>query len=121
MKIAIALISVFLLFSCSSNKEITKKETPKQLKRSGIVAEMLEQARQLYITALSKQETNSIKEAVENYESALRIVNNLSYYPGIDENEAYVELGTAIIEDYRGFVDGLPELPEGVSFAALDE
>jgi len=121
MKIAIAFISVFLLFSCSSNKEVTKKETPQQFNRSGIVAEMLEQARQHYVTALSKQETNSIKEAVENYESALRIVNNLSYYPGIDENEAYVELGTAIIEDYRGFVDGLPELPEGVSFAALDE
>jgi len=30
-------------------------------------------------------------------------------------------LETSIIDDYRGFVDGLPELPEGVSFAALDE
>ena len=121
MKIVIAIISVFLFFSCSSNKEITTKKTTTQFNRSGIVAEMLEQARQHYITALNKQETNSINEAVENYESALRIVNNLSYYPGIDDNEAYVELGAAIIEDYRGFVDGLPELPEGVSFAALDE
>ncbi len=121
MKILIAIISVFLFFSCSGNKEITKKENPTQVNRSGFVAEMLEQARQHYLTALSKQEANSIKEAVESYESALRIINNLSYYPGIDENEAYVELETSIIDDYRGFVDGLPELPEGVSFAALDE
>jgi len=121
MKIVIAIISLFLFFSCSGNKEITKKETTTQFNRSGIVTEMLEQARQHYISALKKQEANSIKEAVENYESALRIITNLSYYPGIDDNEAYLELGTAIKEDYKGFVYGLPELPEGVSFAALDD
>ncbi len=34
---------------------------------------MLEQARQFYVAALAKQELNSTKETIENYESALRI------------------------------------------------
>ncbi len=111
----------FYSFPAAVIKKLPKKKPPQIFNRSGIVTEMLEQARQHYISALNKQEANSIKEAVENYESALRIITNLSYYPGIDDNEAYLELGTAIKEDYKGFVDGLPELPEGLSFAALDE
>jgi membrane-bound lytic murein transglycosylase D len=111
-----------LFYSCSGSDEITKKETTEtHYKKDGIAAEMLEQARQHYVKAIEKQESKNIEETVENYESALRIINNLSYYPGIDENEAYIELETAIIEDYKSYVDGLNELPEGVSMAALEE
>jgi membrane-bound lytic murein transglycosylase D len=120
-------ISILALtfFSCSSNKEMVKDDTTKQnqnkVYKSGIVSEMLEQARQFYVQALAKQGDGNPNEIVANYESALRIINNLSYYPGIDENEAYLELENSIIEDYRKYVDGLSELPEGVSFAALEE
>ncbi len=114
-----------LLSSCGGNKEITRDEnTPGKnegIVKGGIVSEMMEQARQYYISALAKQDINSTSETVTNYESALRIVNNLSYYPGIEENEAYLELEKSIIEDYRKYVDGLPELPVEVSFAALEE
>ncbi len=41
----------------------------------------LEEARQYYVLALRKQELNSTKETVENYESALRIINNLKLLP----------------------------------------
>lgn len=122
------IISFFalLIYSCGANKEITDdsdNNTSYQttFTKGRIVNEMLEQARQHYVTALAKQEANSTNEAVENYESSLRIINNLSYYPGIDNNAAYKELENSIIEDYRAFVDGLTELPEGVSFAAMDE
>ena len=120
-------ISLFALmfYSCGANKEITKnessKETSSEVQKSGIVSEMLEQARQYYVVALTKQEQNSAAEAINNYESALRIINNLSYYPNIEENEAYVELENSIIEDYRKYVDGLPELPADVSLVALEE
>ena len=113
-----------LIISCSTNNQITNQnqtETIKQDNRIGIVSEMLEEARQDYVLALKKQELNSTKETVENYEAALRIINNLSYYPGIDQNTAYLELETSIIDDYKNFVDGLSELPEGVSFAAYEE
>ncbi len=120
---SISLLSLFVI-SCGGNKEIskvsqtTKSNTPKG---NSIVSEMLEQARQFYVAALAKQELNSTKETIENYEQSLRIVNNLSYYPGIDQNEAYVELEKSITEDYSKYVDGLTELPADVSFAAYEE
>jgi membrane-bound lytic murein transglycosylase D len=120
----VIVISLFALFfvSCGSNKELTKDESSKNnYPKSGIVGEMLEQARQFYVQALSKQENATPSEVVADYESALRIINNLSYYPGIDANEAYVELENSIIEDYRKYVDGLEELPVDVSLSALEE
>lgn len=122
--IAISLFGLFLN-SCGTNKEISKDENSKSnqttIQKVGIVSEMLEQARQYYVAALAKEEQNSTPEAVSNYESALRIINNLSYYPGIEQNEAYLELEKSIIDDYKKYVDGLPELPSNVSFAALEE
>jgi membrane-bound lytic murein transglycosylase D len=126
-KIILIPIVVFislLISSCASSPEISHQnqtEVIQNTNRVGIVSEMLEEARQYYVLALRKQEINSTKETVENYEASLRIVNNLSYYPGIDENAAYLELENSIIEDYKNFVDGLDELPEGMSFAAYEE
>ncbi|MDR3667041.1 MAG: LysM peptidoglycan-binding domain-containing protein [Ignavibacteriaceae bacterium] len=121
---AISLLALFF-YSCGANKEIAKddnsKETQVTVPNGGIVSEMLEQARQFYVAALAKQELNSTTETINNYESSLRIINNLSYYPNIEQNDAYVELQKSIIEDYRKYVDGLTELPVDVSFAALEE
>ena len=113
-----------LISSCSSLPEITNQNQSKTVEnnnRIGIVSEMLEEARQYYVLALRKQDLNSTKETVENYEVALRIINNLSYYPGVDENATYIDLENSIIDDYKNFVDGLDELPEGISFAAYEE
>ena len=115
-KLLLLLILIFLqlmFYSCSSSDEITKKSDEVPYQKNSVVAEMLEQARQFYLTALEKQKSSSVEETVQNYESALRIINNLSYYPGVDNNEAYIELETSIIEDYKAYVDGLPELPPG--------
>ncbi|NWF90487.1 MAG: hypothetical protein HXY50_13625, partial [Ignavibacteriaceae bacterium] len=120
-------ISLFslLVSSCGANKEITRYEntddTQKYVQKSGIVSEMLEQAREFYVEAISFQNQNDPSKAVGSYESALRIINNLSYYPGIDDNEAYIELERSVIEDYRRYVDGLSDLPDDVSFSALEE
>ncbi len=115
------LILIFSNWGCSNKELINQKNDVQAPNKVGIVSELLEEARQFYLTALKKQELNSINETVENYENALRIINNLSYYPGIDKNDAYKELESAIIEDYKSFIDGLAVLPEGISFAAYDE
>jgi membrane-bound lytic murein transglycosylase D len=112
---------MLIFYSCSGSDEISKKKDEAINNKGNVVTEMLEQARQFYLTALEKQNLNLIEETVQNYESAVRIINNLSYYPGVDNNEAYIELETAIIEDYKSYVDGLQELPPGVSLAALEE
>lgn len=114
-----------LLNSCGANKEvakITKDETkPSSPSKGEIVSELLEQARQYYVVALSKQEINSVNEAINNYESALRLINNLSYYPGIEENDAYNDLSNSIIEDYKSYINNLSDLPADISIAALEE
>ncbi|BDQ02107.1 LysM peptidoglycan-binding domain-containing protein [Ignavibacterium sp.] len=114
---------LILNFWGCSGSEVTQTELKQEtnVSKTGIVSELLEEARQNYVMALKKQELNSINETVEFYESALRIINNLSYYPGIEKNEAYKELENSIIDDYKNFIDGLSYLPEGVSFAAYDE
>jgi membrane-bound lytic murein transglycosylase D len=121
----IALLFAIIFISCGTHKETSRSEssetTQTSFPKSGIVGEMLEQARQFYVKALSNQETDNPADVVKNYESALRIINNLSYYPGIEDNEAYVELENSIIEDYKKYVDGLAELPMDISFAALEE
>ncbi len=121
--VVISLLSL-VLGSCGGNKEITRYDdtsVSRGKQHGGIVSEMLEQAREFYVAAISYQNQNNPAQAVKNFESALRIINNLSYYPGIDENEAYTELEKAIIDDYRKYVDGLTDLPDDVSFAALEE
>ncbi|MGB5528980.1 MAG: hypothetical protein WBQ32_03345, partial [Ignavibacteriaceae bacterium] len=121
LQLSFLIIIALILYSCSSSEETTQNKDQVPHQKNGVVAEMLEQARQFYLTALEKQNVNLVEEAVQNYESSLRIINNLSYYPGVDDNEAYIELETSIIEDYKAYVDGLPELPPGVSLAALEE
>lgn len=121
LKLPILLLTIAFLYSCSGSDEITKKKEEALNQKGNVIAEMLEQARQFYLIALEKQNSGLVEEAVQNYESALRIINNLSYYPGVDNNETYIELETAIIEDYKSYVDGLSELPAGVSLAALEE
>ena len=124
-RVAILILLAILFSSCSGNKEITENEdileSKEPFKKSSIVSEMLEQARQNYILALNEKEEGDVTSTVEYFEAALRKINNLSYYPSIDQNDAYVELANSITEDYKAFIDGLGELPEGVSFAAYEE
>ena len=113
-----------LTISCGGNKEVSQTEDVtirESYSKGSIVSEMLEQARQSYLFALAERDNGNVTGAVENFESALRTINNLSYYPGIEFNDAYAELESSIIEDYKIFIDGLGELPDGVSFAAYDE
>lgn len=121
------IVSLFAIvfYSCSTNKDMVKEYTPKEssqkVQKAGIVSEMLEQARQYYVVALAKQELKNTNETISNFESALKIINSLSYYPGIEENEAYAELEKSILDDYKKYVDSLSDLPADASFAALEE
>jgi len=122
---SLLLIIAMIINSCGGGSEVYKEnETSEKnngFRMGSIVSEMLEQARQNYISALAKKEEGDINSTVEYFETALRNINNLSYYPSIEQNDAYLELAKSITEDYKSFIDGLGELPEGVSFAAYEE
>jgi len=88
---------------------------------SVIVSDLLEEARQNYLDALNYQKEEKVDSALNSYNNSLNTISKLSYYPDIDENEAYVELESAILEDYQGYVNSLDELPENASVFALEE
>ncbi len=120
-------LASFALTSCGVSTEVAKSESNQDTiivvsaDKGEIVLELLEQSRRSYLTALQKQAVNDQVEAINNYENALRIINNLSYYPGIDQNISYNELSASIIDDYKKYIDGLSEIPEGVTFTAYEE
>ena len=126
-KILLFFIIFAFLTSCgvfsgvsNSESEISSEEN-KPVETHVLVNAMMEQARQNYVDALQFQKLGFQKEAIESYENALKIINKLSYYPDIEENQSYYELENSIVEDYQGYIDTLDELPANASIYALEE
>lgn len=126
-------LSVLIINSCSSfksvsnrstvSKQVTQKDTVKNLVKdpSVIINEQLEDARQLYLMALTNKDLKNTEKTIAYFDSSLAIINDLSYYPDIEENEAYNELENSIVEDYQAYINGLKKLPKDVPTFALEE
>ncbi|PJA99251.1 MAG: hypothetical protein CO128_04160 [Ignavibacteriales bacterium CG_4_9_14_3_um_filter_30_11] len=119
----LVLLFSILLSSCGTQNEIieNKKQVNEAPNTDKIINQLLEQARQDYLSALEKQKSDSVSLTIQYFESALSTINNLSYYPGIEDNVAYIELENSIVEDYKNFIDKLDKIPEDVSISVLDE
>jgi len=126
-KILLITILFSFLTACSVFNGVSKSEEQASAEGSQtveayvLVNQLMEQARQDYVDALKYQKLGFKKEAIDSYESALKIINKLSYYPDIEQNESYYELENSIVEDYQGYIDTLDELPENASIYALEE
>ena len=118
---------IYILTSCSAfqpfyqEDQIAEEDSVETVAPSVIVNELLEAARLKYIDALANQDLGYTEAAIKAYESALASINELSYYPDIEENEAYFELENAIVEDYQKYIDSIDELPEDASISAFVE
>ena len=130
--LVISVLSLILLNSCSTfnsttrfqdeeNKIEAAVDTVGVVQVSLIVNEMLEDARQHYLKAIKNQNAGLVDETLLSYESALKSINKLSYFPGIEENDSFNELETSIFEDYKKYVESLDEIPESISITALDD
>jgi len=124
-------IITFLISSCSVFNSIIKKDDITSsvqpaiqdtvVQTSTIVNEMLEEARQQYISAVKYQQKDMVSKAITSYDSAMTIINQLSYYPGIEKNDAYSGLENSIIEDYKKFISSQKKLPSNVSTTAFED
>lgn len=117
-----------LVSSCSVFEQLTRTDsstaetdTLGTVTPSLIVANLLEDARLTYISAMAKEKLGYTESALMTYDSAMGVINRLSYYPDILNNEAYIELESSIVSDFQEFIDSLDEMPENVSFDALEE
>jgi membrane-bound lytic murein transglycosylase D len=104
-----------------SKEEIKQDSITVAIQTEAIINEMLENSRQLYVEALTRQEQDSASRALATFDSALTIISELSYYPNIDENEAYLELEKSIIDDYNLYIGKLDKLPEDAPNYAVEE
>lgn len=129
LSVSFLFLLVITITSCgvfnSTQKEATETESQPQIistiKPVVLINEKLEDARQFYIKALAKMEFHRSAEAIEDFEAALKIINELSYFPNIEENQAFLELEKSIIEDYQKLIDGFETLPKEVSMLAYEE
>ena len=121
------LVLLLFVYSCSTFNSVSEEETYIQdsiavaVKTEAIISEMLENARQKYVSALANKGKTSDSQTLFAFDSALSIINDLSYYPNIEDNEAYEELEQAIIDDYNIFISKLKKLPDNAPDYAVEE
>ncbi|PID58982.1 MAG: hypothetical protein CR986_07195 [Ignavibacteriae bacterium] len=120
-------LTLILLISCSVFDNSTKVSDYQAdsvkivIKTKSIINELLEASRKKYVTALNDQKLKKTHSALFNFDSALAVITELSYYPNIDENEAFTELEKSIVDDYHSFLDTLKQLPKDSPAYAMEE
>ncbi|MDP2207228.1 MAG: LysM peptidoglycan-binding domain-containing protein [Bacteroidota bacterium] len=86
-----------------------------------IVAQSLESARKHYITALRAETDGDSTRCANEFEFAINILNDLSYYPGIEKNQDFNDLSLSIVEDYGLYIANIDSLGDQTSIFALRE
>jgi membrane-bound lytic murein transglycosylase D len=141
------LLFIFWLASCSSPPEVSRstddadsssfREVPLELAEEATPGEsesfgmapgldsltgiLLEQARLHYVSATNAQASGDSARSAAQFEEAIAILNQLSYSPGIDENQDFNDLSNAVIEDYETYIARIDSLGPDASIFALRE
>ncbi len=91
------------------------------LSEHDFVSGRLELARQLYLEALAAQEAGDSSMSELRFEDAISILNELSYFNGIELNKDFNDLSQSIIEDYERYIALIDDLGPEASVFALRE
>ena len=86
-----------------------------------VVAGLLEQARQHYVSAITAQENRDSVRCTNQFEEAIEILNQLGYLPDIENNRDFNDLTKAVVEDYEQYIARIDSLGEQSSVFALRE
>ncbi len=78
-------------------------------------------ARQHYADALRLQSIGAQDSSAIEFEDAIDVLNDLSYYPDIESNKDFVDLSQKIISDYEKYISTIQNLGPGTSVFALQE
>jgi membrane-bound lytic murein transglycosylase D len=81
----------------------------------------LEQARKHYMTALAAGTDGDSIRSADEFELAINILDELSYYPNIEKNKEFNDLSLSIIEDYETYIASIDSLGDETSIFALRE
>ena len=86
-----------------------------------LIALQLEQARQHYLSAGRGEELRDSLRATSQFELSIQILDDLSYFPGIETNQDFSDLSKAIIEDYERYIRKTGVVDSASSIFALRE
>ncbi|MBI4548756.1 MAG: LysM peptidoglycan-binding domain-containing protein [Ignavibacteriae bacterium] len=82
-------------------------------------AQLLERARQHYLTALEAEGQGDSRVSASEFENAIAILNELGYYPNIESNKDFADLSRSIVEDYEKYIASIDSLGPQTSIFAL--
>ncbi len=85
------------------------------------VNRMMGLARSRYTDALRLQSLGKQDSSAIQFEKAINVLNDLSYYPGIEGDSDFVDLSRRIIGDYEKYISSIQNLGPGTSVFALQE
>jgi membrane-bound lytic murein transglycosylase D len=84
-----------------------------------VTAQLLESARQHYLRALQAEDENDSSQAAVEFEYAIEILDQMAYYPNIDDNRDFNDLSHSLIEDYEKYIANIDSLGSETSVFAL--
>ncbi len=84
-----------------------------------LTAQLLEQARQHYLNALGAEDAGDSAHSAGEFEYAIAILNQLGYYPGIENNRDFNDLSHSVVEDYEKYIAVIDSLGPQASIFAL--
>jgi membrane-bound lytic murein transglycosylase D len=89
---------------------------------SALIAEKLELARQHYLAALNAQEAGDSTLCEREFEQAITVLDELSYFPDIESNKDFTELMQSVLDDYDKYVAAIDQLgPDAPAFALREK
>ena len=86
-----------------------------------LTAAKLDQARAHYMSATAAQEKGDSARCASQFEEAISILDELSYYPDIESNQDFNDLSKSVIEDYELYIAKIDSLDPSSSIFALRE
>jgi len=95
--------------------DTTEEEIEKQ------IADLLERAREHYLVALQAQAEGDSLMSADEFEESIKLLNEASYFPNIEEVADFNELIRSVIEDYEKYIATIDSLGANSSIFALRE
>ncbi|MBI1807632.1 MAG: LysM peptidoglycan-binding domain-containing protein [Ignavibacteria bacterium] len=84
-----------------------------------VTTQLLERARQHYLNALNAEELGNSTQSATEFEYSIAILNELGYYPNIENNQDFNDLSHSVIEDYEKYIANIDSLGPQTSIFAL--
>lgn len=84
-----------------------------------LTGQLLERARDHYLIALEAESGNDSVRSSTEFEYAIAILNELAYYPNIENSNEFNDLSRSVVEDYEKYIASIDSLGSQTSIFAL--